>query len=222
MTRYKEKGTMAGGGRGAGWVPRLLAACLAVLLLPQLSRGQGVAEYSVKPVRVTSMELNEGAGCSYAVVYTCKSDTATVGYLLVPKEDGSSVEIFGRCVSEDHWKRTVGMSPKRYEAGLADVQLAEEVLAEVMRDGVLAMLGQRWVRYIGNPDNYAKYRRNYGFYYNEAGERYVHVQMSLGASNIGVVGFYTWWDACDQEVYVNLNLEKREVVKAYSSTCQSY
>lgn len=145
------------------------------------------------------------------------NDTHTVGYLLIPNEDESSMEIFNSNVSVDPWKRAVGITPKRIIPDLTDVQQAEVILAEVMIDSIIPRMG-RWTKYIGNPSNYTKYFRTYGFYLNEKGERCVYIVMDLDHQ----FGFRIMWDACDTIVYINLNLEKREVIRAYSSTCQSY
>ena len=60
-------------------------------------------------------------------------------------------------------------------------------------------------------------------YYNEKEEKCVYIQMELlGSFPRFFVGFMEIWDGCDCDVYINLNLEKHEVIRAYPSTCQSY
>ena len=181
----------------------------------------GAVAQSITPIKITDIVPNENAKSSYATVYTCVNDTHIVGHLLIPNDDESSMEIFNRSVSEDHWGKTVGITPKRYIASLIDVQQAEELLAELMIDGIIPRMG-RSNRYIGNPTNYTKYFRTYGFYLNENGERCVYIVMDLDLPFPGYAGFYKMWDGCDAVVYINLNLEKREVIRAYPSTCQSY
>ena len=181
----------------------------------------GAVAQSITPIKITDIVPNENAKSSYATVYTCVNDTHIVGHLLIPNDDESSMEIFNRSVSEDHWGKTVGITPKRYIASLIDVQQAEELLAELMIDGIIPRMG-RSNRYIGNPTNYTKYFRTYGFYLNEDGERCVYIVMDLDLPFPGYAGFYKMWDGCDAVVYINLNLEKREVIRAYPSTCQSY
>lgn len=178
---------------------------------------------SITPIQVTSIVPEKEFDCSYATVYTCKNDTLTIGYLLIPKEDENSMQIFNRSVSEDLWNEAVGISQKRFVPDLSDVQQAESVLAEVMRDGGLPKMG-RYNRNIGNLDNYTKYERTYGFYYNENEEKCVYIQMELSDPSFPrfYVGFGKFWDGCDDDVYINLNLEKHEVIRAYPSTCQSY
>lgn len=174
------------------------------------------------PIQVTSIVPNNEFQCSFATVYSCLRDTLTIGYLLVPKEDESSMESFNKSVSKDLWEDAVGVSPKRYVPDLVDVQQAESVLAEVMRDGVLPQMGP-YYRNIGNLENYTKYERTYGFYYNEKEEKCVYIQMELlGSFPRFFVGFMNFWDGCDYDVYINLNLEKHEVIRAYPSTCQGY
>ena len=181
----------------------------------------GAVAQSITPIKITDIVPNENAKSSYATVYTCVNDTHIVGHLLIPNDDESSMEIFNRSVSEDHWGKTVGITPKRYIASLIDVQQAEELLAELMIDGIIPRMG-RSNRYIGNPTNYTKYFRTYGFYLNADGERCVYIVMDLDLPFPGYAGFYKMWDGCDAVVYINLNLEKREVIRAYPSTCQSY
>lgn len=181
----------------------------------------GVIEYDVEPIPVTSIEKSSQARNRYATVYTCLSHNDTMGYLLVPKDDTASSATFNRCVSVDPWGDAVGISHKRYEAVLSDVQQAEDLLPEVMKEGVFPKLG-RWRHYIGNPDNYRKYERTYGFYYNEKGERCVYIQMDLDRTPPEYIGFSIMWDACDAVVYLNLNLDTRQVIKACASSCQSY
>lgn len=174
------------------------------------------------PIQISSIVPNKEFGCSIATVFSCMSDTVTVGYLLVPKEDEHSMQIFNRSVSVDLWDEAVGISQKRFVPDLSDVQQAESVLAEVMRDGVLPKMG-RYNRNIGNLNNYTKYERTYGFYYNEKEEKCVYIQMELlGSFPRFFVGFMVFWDGCDYDVYINLNLEKHEVIRAYPSTCQGY
>ncbi|MBO6023994.1 MAG: hypothetical protein J6P83_03975 [Bacteroidales bacterium] len=174
------------------------------------------------PIQVTSIVPNNEFQCSFATVYSCLRDTLTIGYLLVPKEDESSMESFNKSVSKDLWGDAVGVSPKRYVPDLVDVQQAESVLAEVMRDGVLPQMGP-YYRNIGNLENYTKYERTYGFYYNEKEEKCVYIQMELLEPFPRLsVGFMKFWDSCDYNVYINLNLEKHEVIRAYPSTCQGY
>lgn len=181
----------------------------------------GVIEYDVESIPVTSIEKNTQARNRYATVYTCLSHNDTVGYLLVPKDDTASLATFNRSVSVDPWGDAVGISHKRYDAALSDVQQAEALLPEVMKEGVFPKLG-RWRHYIGNPDNYRKYERTYGFYYNEKGERCVYIQMDLDRTPPEYIGFSIMWDACDAVVYLNLNLDTRQVIRAYASSCQSY
>lgn len=181
----------------------------------------GAVAQSITPIKITDIVPNENAKSSYATVYTCVNDTHIVGHLLIPNDDESSMEIFNRSVSEDHWGKTVGITPKRYIASLIDVQQAEVLLAELMIDGIIPKMG-RWNRYIGNPTNYTKYFHTYGFYLNEDGERCVYIVMDLDLPFPGYAGFYKMWDGCDAVVYINLNLENREVIRAYPSTCQSY
>ena len=183
---------------------------------------KGVVEYDVKTIPVTSVvPLGEGKS-SYATVYVCLSNADTIGHLLVPQEDTSSMRIFNKCVSEDPWGNAVDISTKRYNAGLDDVRQTETLLPEVMKNGVFPQLGQ-WCHYIGNPDNYTKYERTYGFYYNEKEERCAYIQMTLDKPHShDHVGFSTMWDACDTVVYINLNLDSRKVIKACASSCQSY
>ena len=183
--------------------------------------GFGASAQSITPIKITNIVPNENSKSSYATVYTCVNDTHTVGYLLIPHKDESSMEIFNRSVSEDHWEKAVGISPKRYTPDLIDVQQAEVLLAELMIDGIIPKMG-RWNRYIGNPTNYTKYFRTYGFYLNEDGERCVYIVMDLDPPFPGHAGFSRMWDGCDAVVYINLNLEKREVIRAYPSTCQDY
>lgn len=178
----------------------------------------GAVAQSITPIKITDIVPNENAKSSYATVYTCVNDTHIVGHLLIPNDDESSMEIFNRSVSEDHWGKTVGITPKRYIASLIDVQQAEELLAELMIDGIIPRMG-RSNRYIGNPTNYTKYFRTYGFYLNEDGERCVYIVMDLDPPFPGHAGFYKMWDGCDAVVYINLNLENREVIRAYPSTC---
>lgn len=178
----------------------------------------GAMAQSITPIKITDIVPNENAKSSYATVYTCVNDTHIVGHLLIPNDDESSMEIFNRSVSEDHWGKTVGITPKRYIASLIDVQQAEELLAELMIDGIIPRMG-RSNRYIGNPTNYTKYFRTYGFYLNEDGERCVYIVMDLDLPFPGYAGFYKMWDGCDAVVYINLNLENREVIRAYPSTC---
>lgn len=175
------------------------------------------------PIQVTSIVPNIKFQYSIGTAYSCMSDTLTIGYLLVPKEDEHSMQMFNRSVSVDLWDEAVGISQKRFVPDLTDVQQAEVVLAEVMRDGVLPKMG-RYNRNIGNLDNYTKYERTYGFYYNEKEEKCVYIQMELSDSSFPrfYVGFGKFWDGCDTVVYINLNLEKHEVIRAYPSTCQSY
>lgn len=174
-------------------------------------------DYQVEALRITNVVPHTEAEKSYATVHVCLNDSDTVGFLLISREDSASMALFSNCVSSDLWGKTVGISPKRYDAGLADIQLAEEILPEVMKTEVLPKMG-RWKRYIGNPDNYTKYYRTYGFYYNEEGERCVYIQLDLDK----YVGFSRMWDACDAVVYLNLNLDTRKVIRAYQSSCQSY
>ena len=181
----------------------------------------GVIEYDVEPIPVTSIEKNTQARNRYATVYTCLSHNDTLGYLLVPKDDTASLATFNRSVSVDPWGDAVGISHKRYDAALSDVQQAEALLPEVLKEGVFPKLG-RWRHYIGNPDNYRKYERTYGFYYNEKGERCVYIQMDLDRTPPEYIGFSIMWDACDAVVYLNLNLDTRQVIRAYASSCQSY
>lgn len=181
----------------------------------------GVIEYDVEPISVTAVVPFEDAKSSYATVYSCLSDTQTIGYLLVSWEDSASMALFNKSVSEDLWGKPVGVSPKRYAATLADVQQAEALLAGLMKDDILPLFGRRR-RYIGNPDNYRRYCRTYGFYYNEEEERCVYVVMALGSWPSRHVGFSRMWDACDAVVYLNLNLDTRKVIRAYQSSCQSY
>ena len=181
----------------------------------------GVIEYDVEPISVTDVVPFEDAKSSYTTVYSCLSDTHTIGYLLVPWEDSASMALFNKSVSEDLWGMPVGFSPKRYVANLTDIQQAETLLAELMKDDILPLFGRRR-RYIGNPDNYTKYFRTYGFYYNEKGERCVHVEMEFGSWPSRHGGFSRMWDACDEVVYLNLNLDTRKVIRAYPSSCQSY
>lgn len=181
----------------------------------------GVIEYDVEPISVTDVVPFEEAKSSYAMVYSCLSDTHTIGYLLVSWADSASMALFNKRVSEDLWGESVGISPKRYAATLTDVQQAEALLAELMKDDILPLFG-RYRRYIGNPDNYTKYFRTYGFYYNEEGERCVLVEMDLERWPTYHVGFSRMWDACDAVVYLNLNLDTRKVIRAYQSSCQSY
>ena len=182
----------------------------------------GVIEYDVEPISVTDVVPFEDAKSRYAIVFTCLSDTHRVGYLLVPKEDSASLALFSSRVSEDLWGKPVGISTKRYAATLTDVQQAETLLAELMKDDILPCFG-RWRRYIGNPDNYTKYGRTYGFYYNEQGERCVYIQMDLGSFlNRRQIAFSRMWDACDAVVFINLNLDTQQVIRAYASSCQSY
>ena len=183
--------------------------------------GFGASAQSITPIKITNIVPNENSKSSYATVYTCVNDTHTVGYLLIPHKDESSMEIFNRSVSEDHWEKAVGISPKRYTPDLIDVQQAEVLLAELMIDGIIPKMG-RWNRYIGNPTNYTKYFRTYGFYLNADGERCVYIVMDLDPPFPGHAGFSRMWDGCDAVVYINLNLEKREVIRAYPSTCQDY
>ena len=178
----------------------------------------GAVAQSITPIKITDIVPNENAKSSYATVYTCVNDTHIVGHLLIPNDDESSMEIFNRSVSEDHWGKTVGITPKRYIASLIDVQQAEELLAELMIDGIIPRMG-RSNRYIGNPTNYTKYFRTYGFYLNEDSERCVYIVMDLDLPFPGHAGFYKMWDGCDAVVYINLNLENREVIRAYPSTC---
>ena len=175
------------------------------------------------PIQVTSIVPNNEFQCSFATVYSCLRDTLTIGYLLVPKEDESSMESFNKSVSKDLWGDAVGVSPKRYVPDLVDVQQAESVLAEVMRDGVLPQMGP-YYRNIGNLENYTKYERTYGFYYNEKEEKCVYIQMELADPSFprSYVGFGKFWDGCDDDVYINLNLESHKVIRAYPSTCQGY
>lgn len=181
----------------------------------------GVIEYDVKPISVTGMVPFEEAKSSYAKVYSCISDTHTVGYLLVPCDDSASMALFNKVVSEDLWGEPVGISPKRYTATLTDVQQSEVLLAELMKDDILPLFERRR-RYIGNPDNYTKYFRTYGFYYNDEGERCVFVEMDLERWPSQYAGFSRMWDACDAVVYINLNLDTRKVIRAYQSSCDSY
>lgn len=181
----------------------------------------GVIEYDVEPISVTAVAPFEDAKSSYATVYSCMSDTHTIGYLLVPWDDSASMALFNKSVSEDLWGTPVGVSPKRYAATLTDVQQAEVLLAELMKDDILPLFERRR-RYIGNPDNYTKYFRTYGFYYNEEGERCVYVEMDLERWPSRYAGFSRMWDACDAVVYINLNLDTRKVIRAYQSSCQSY
>ena len=183
--------------------------------------GFGASAQSITPIKITNIVPNENSKTSYATVYTCVNNTHTVGYLLIPHKDESSMEIFNRSVSEDHWEKAVGISPKRYTPDLIDVQQAEVLLAELMIDGIIPKMG-RWNRYIGNPTNYTKYFRTYGFYLNADGERCVYIVMDLDPPFPGHAGFSRMWDGCDAVVYINLNLEKREVIRAYPSTCQDY
>lgn len=183
--------------------------------------GLGAAAQNITPIKITDIVPNENSKSSYATVYTCVNDTHTVGYLLIPNEDESSMELFNKSVSEDHWGKTIGITPQRYMPNLADVQQAEVLLAEMLIDGVIPKMG-RWNRYIGSPTNYTKYFRTYGFYLNEDGERCVYIVMDLDPPFPGHAGFSRMWDGCDAVVYINLNLEKREVIRAYPSTCQDY
>lgn len=181
----------------------------------------GVIEYDVEPISVTGVVPFEDAKSSYATIYSCLSDTHTVGYLLVPCDDSASMALFNKVVSEDLWGEPVGISTKRYAATLTDVQQAETLLAELMKDDILPLFERRR-RYIGNPDNYTKYFRTYGFYFNEEAERCVFVEMDLERWPSRHAGFSRMWDACDYTVYINLNLDTRKVIRAYQSSCQSY
>ena len=177
---------------------------------------------SITPIQVTNVMPDKEFDCSYATVYACKSDTLTIGYLLIPKEDEKSMQIFNNSVSKDLWGDAVGISPKRFVPDLVDVQQAEVVLAEVMRDEVIPRM-EPYYRNIGNLENYTKYERTYGFYYNEKEEKCVYIQMELLEPFPRLsVGFMEFWDSCDYNVYINLNLEKHEVIRAYPSTCQGY
>ena len=177
---------------------------------------------SITPIQVTNVVPDKEFDCSYTTVYACKSDTLTIGYLLIPKEDENSMQIFNRSVSEDLWNKAVGISQKRFVPDLSDVQQAEVVLAEVMRDEVIPRM-EPYYRNIGNLENYTKYERTYGFYYNEKEEKCVYIQMELLGSFPRIfVGFMKIWDGCDYVVYINLNLEKHEIIRAYPSTCQGY
>ena len=180
----------------------------------------GASAQSVTPINITDLVLNERCKSSYVTVYTCMNDTHSVGQLLIPKEDKSSMKQFNKSVSEDLWKKAVEISPKRYVPNLIDVQQAEVLLAEVLIDGIIPKMG-RWNQYIGNLSNYTKYYRTYGFYLNKKGERCVYIVMELEPIH-GMTGFSSMWDGCDATVYVNLNMEKREVIRAYRSTCQGY
>ncbi|MBQ6741966.1 MAG: hypothetical protein IJR04_05190 [Bacteroidales bacterium] len=182
---------------------------------------KGEIEYDVEPVSVTGVVSVEEMKSSYATVYSCLSDTHTVGYLLVPWEDSASMALFNKLVSEDLWGKPVGISPKRFVATLTDVQQAEALLAELMKDEILPLFERRR-RYIGNPDNYTKYFRTYGFYFNEEAERCVFIEMDLEKWPSQYAGFSRMWDACDYTVYINLNLDTRKVIRAYQSSCQSY
>lgn len=182
---------------------------------------KGEIEYDVEPVSVTGVVSVEEVKSSYATVYSCLSDTHTVGYLLVPWEDSASMALFNKCVSEDLWGKPVGISPKRFVATLTDVQQAEALLAELMKDEILPLFERRR-RYIGNPDNYTKYFRTYGFYFNEEAERCVFIEMDLEKWPSQYAGFSRMWDACDAVVYINLNLDTRKVIRAYQSSCDSY
>ena len=177
----------------------------------------------ITPIQVTSIVPNNEFQYSIGTVYSCMSDTLTIGYLLVPKEDEHSMQVFNSSVSEDLWGEAVGISPKRYVPDLVDVQQTESILAEVMIEGILPKMG-RYNRNIGNLDNYTKYERTYGFYYNENEEKCVYIQMELSDPSFPrfYVGFGKFWDGCDDEVFINLNLEKHEVIRAYPSTCRSY
>ncbi len=181
----------------------------------------GVIDYDVKPIQITSIVPCKEAENDYATVLSCLSDTHSVGYLLVPNGDSISMARFNRCVSEDLWGKAVGISHKRFDAGLSDVRQAEMLLAELMKDDVLPRFGRRR-RYIGNTSNYTKYKRVYGFYYNEDGERCVYIEMNLREFHDYRIGFRQMWDACDAVAYINLNLESRKVIRAYGSSCQSY
>ncbi|MBR1550643.1 MAG: hypothetical protein IJ634_08425 [Bacteroidales bacterium] len=121
---------------------------------------KGVVEYDVEPIMVTDVVPYVDARNSYATVYACLSDADTMGYLLVPREDTSSMRIFSKRVSVDPWNNAVGICPKRYDAGMDDVRQTEALLPEVMKESVFPQLG-RWRHYIGNPDNYTKYTRTY-------------------------------------------------------------
>ena len=180
----------------------------------------GVIEYDVEPITVTSVVPAEETSSSFASLFICLSNIDTIGYLFIPNEDSASMSLFNKQVSKDLWDRPVGISPKRYSANLADVQQTEALLAELMKDDILPLFGCRR-RYIGNPENYRKYSRRYGFYYNEEGERCVYVQMLL-EKYIDHIRFINIWDACDTAVYLNLNLDTRKVIRAYQSSCQSY
>lgn len=182
---------------------------------------KGEIEYDVEPISVTGVVSVEEVKSSYATVYSCLSDTHTVGYLLVPWEDSASMALFNKCVSEDLWGKPVGISPKHFVATLTDVQQAEALLAELMKDDILPLFERRR-RYIGNPDNYTKYFRTYGFYFNEEAERCVFIEMDLEKWPSQYAGFSRMWDACDYTVYINLNLDTRKVIRAYQSSCQSY
>ena len=178
----------------------------------------GVIEYDVDPIIVTDLVPLSTSHSPFST-YLCLSDTHTVGYLLLPKEDSASMALFNRSVSEDPWGNSVGISSKRYVASLVDVQEAETLLVELMKDDILPRFG-RYRRYIGNPDNYRKYERFYGFYYNELDERCVYIKMDLDKTPVEFVGFGIMWDACDAVVY--LNLDTRQVIRADASSCQSY
>lgn len=175
---------------------------------------------SVTSLLVTKVVPTPNIKKSYAEVYTCLSDTLTIGYLLVPKEDEPSMALFNKCVSEDHWGRAVGISPKKYVPDLDDVQQAETLLAKLFQDGIIPRM-RRWTRTIGDTANYMKYQRTYGFYYNTEGERCVYIRMNIDPLP-GHVDFFHDWDMCDDVVFINLNMEKREVIRAYPSTCQTY
>lgn len=177
--------------------------------------------YRVKPLQVTNLKSYADVAVSYADIYACVDGrTWETGLLFVPLEDDSSTAIFNRAVSQDLWGATVGISPKRYTPTLADVQQAEAVLAEVMADGVLTKLKSRRIHQIKDPHLYNKYLRKYGFYYNEKEERCVHIEMERGVVVLRSYQFMSIWDACDNYVYINLNLDTHEVIRVYSSSYQ--
>ena len=203
----------------------VMKRCLCVVLMAAFAISANaqnkMKRYSVAPIQVDTLILVEDAGLSYSTVYLCKSDTLSLGFLYLFNEDATSMEIFNKVVSLDLWDRALCSHPTRYAPSLDDVNLAEDVLAEQMPDGVLPKMYRR-TRTIGNPDNYSKYLRQYAFYLNEQGEKCVYIGMEYEGLHY-MLNYHIgkWYDACDDNVYVNLNLDKRKVDRAYPSTRQS-
>jgi hypothetical protein len=194
----------------------LFAACLLFLMdVGAQKRPVTVSPEHLQAVKVTTMARVQYDSADFSAsnqfqrpdtlwrFFECQNDTGVVGYVLEPKNPSYAVFWGG-----------VGKEDSDFKAGVAEVQLAEALLARTL--DLLADTAQNIQRALTAPRFY-QYVRQYLFFINHEGDTCVHVNfiMQYGRTVFPDRRYLEQCDGDDTYWKADLNLTKARLTDYY-------